>query len=39
MDTARFRAVAEYLVHVTRRSREPVRMAATPDLIAASCLG
>jgi anti-sigma factor RsiW len=41
MDAARFRAVAEYLVQVTRRppEREPVRMATPPDIMSASCLG
>jgi hypothetical protein len=41
MDAARFRAVAEYLVQVTRRppEREPVHMAATPDVLSAPCLG
>lgn len=41
MDPARFRAVAEYLVQATRRppEREPVRMAASPDVMSAPCLG
>jgi hypothetical protein len=41
MDEARFRAVADYLVHVSRKrtTDQPVRMAAKADVMTARCLG